>query len=497
MNDADTASPLPRTLSIPSEVIPGVNLIGFLEGELGLGEIPRRLARALTHADIPFAAIPYRRTASRQEHPVDFELSSEAPFDTNIVCLNADYLHAFLDDVGTAFFANRYSIGVWAWETSVFSEGNLPGFRFLDEVWAVSTYVRRAVSAHSDIPVHVAPIPVEEPGAPRHTRADLGLPEGFLFLFLFDFVSSDRKNPGAVIDAFTRAFEPGEGAVLVLKSINGRERKPNLLEELVAAASRRPDIHVVDAYFSADEKEAAIAACDCYVSLHRSEGMGLTMAEAMAYGKPVIATGYSGNLDFMDDTNSYLVPYRLVPVPDDWWAYAPGAEWAEPDVDAAAAFMRQTYEHPEEAKALGERGRADILRTHSVERAAGFVADRLADARARRGAAARSPRYDVRSPILRSSAELSKGVGSGLASRSARRSPTALVRRLLLRFLWPELARSHEVDTALLDALRALERSRTHESERMSRLEAAVLQAGDGANDPAARSSEAGNSGAK
>jgi glycosyltransferase involved in cell wall biosynthesis len=488
VNDADSASPLPRTLSIPGEVAPGVNLVGFLEGELGLGENPRRLARALMHADIPFAAIPYRRTPSRQEHPVDFELSSEAPFDTNLICLNADYLHAFVGDVGTEFFANRYSIGVWAWETSVFAGENLPGFRFLDEVWTVSTYVRRAVSAHSDIPVHVVPIPVEEPPAPSHTRADLGLPEGFMFLFVFDFVSSERKNPGAVIEAFTRAFKPGEGPVLVLKSINGQERKPHLLEELVAAASRRPDVHVVDSYFSADEKEAAIAACDCYVSLHRSEGMGLTMAEAMAHGKPVIATGYSGNLDFMDDANSYLVPYRLVPVPEDWWAYAPGAEWAEPDVMGAAALMRRVYEQPKEAAALGERGRADILRTLSVERAAAFVADRLADARACRGTAARSPRYDVRTPILRSSSELSKGVGAGLASRSGR-SPTALVRRLLLRFLWPELARSHEVDTTMVEALRALERSRDHDSERLSRLEAALLR-GDEANGGAARSSE-------
>jgi hypothetical protein len=134
-------------------------------------------------------------------------------------------------------------------------------------------------------------------------------------------------------------------------------------------------------------------------------------------------------------------------------------------------LMRQTYEHPQEAAALGRRGRDDILRELSVERAAGFVADRLADARARRGAAAVSPRYDVRSPILRSSAELSKGVGAGLAS-AAGRSPTAFVRRLLLRLLWPELARSHEVDKALLEGLRALERSRDRDSERLSRLEA-------------------------
>jgi glycosyltransferase involved in cell wall biosynthesis len=431
--------------------------VGFLEGELGLGEVARKLGRALQLAGVPFAAIPYRRTPSRQQHPLDLELSQEAPFDTNIICLNADYLHAFLDDVGVDFFAGRYSIGVWFWESSVLQAESLSGFRFLDEIWVASEYVRRAVAEKADIPVHVVPLPVEAPPPPTRTRAEFGLPEGFVFLYVFDFVSAQRKNPLAVVEAFELAFPPGEGPALVMKSINGRERKPQLLAELVASVDGRPDIVIVDEYFSAEDKEALIASCDCYVSLHRSEGFGLTMAEAMAHGKPVIATGYSGNLEFMEGGNSYLVPYRLVPVPEEWWAHAPGAEWADPDVETASALMRAVYEDPNEARARGKRGRDAILSTLSLERSAAVAVERLSAMRGRgRELGARSSNGDARSAILRASTELEKGVGMSLTS--AGRHPR-LVRRLLLRALWPYLEEQHRVNTMSVEALTALQRS--------------------------------------
>jgi glycosyltransferase involved in cell wall biosynthesis len=326
-------------IEVPSNPAPGVNLIGYLEAESGLGEVARRLGHGLERAGLPFAAIPYRKTPSRQEHEVAFQVASAAPYDTNLICLNADELPALVDDVGVELFFRRSSIGVWFWETNVFRATDRQALLFLDEVWVLSEYVREAISRESDIPVVVAPLPIEPPPAPTATRADLGLPPGFLFLFVFDFVSAERKNPLGVVEAFTRAFAPGEGPTLVLKSINGRERKPRQLEELRLAVAGRPDILVHDGYVSEAQRNAYIAACDCYVSLHRSEGLGLTMAEAMSYGKPVIATGYSGNLEFMDERVSHLVPYELVPVPEDWWAHATGAHWAEPDVDAATTAM--------------------------------------------------------------------------------------------------------------------------------------------------------------
>jgi glycosyltransferase involved in cell wall biosynthesis len=465
LDPARPRSPVPRrvlhvpargrsSVAVAKDPDPGVNLAGFLEGELGLGEVARKLGRGLERAGIPFATITYRRIASRQEHRVQLQASGEAEarFDTNLICLNADYLHTFMSDVGAEFFSGRYSIGVWFWETNLFRPENRAGFRFVDEVWVGSEYVRRAVSAQTETPVLVVPLPVEEPPEPALSRADVGFPSEFTFLFTFDFVSAERKNPAAVVRAFKRAFGPGEGPVLVLKSINGRERKPRSLEELESLTEGRPDIHIRDGYVAAAEKEALTAACDCFVSLHRSEGFGLTMAEAMSYGKPVIATGYSGNLEFMDEDNSYLVPYRLTAVPADWWAYSPGAVWADPDIEAAADIMRRVVDDPEEARARGARGRDEMLERLSLQRTADFISTRLD--------ASRTPGTGpavARRPILLASQELAKGVGGSLGTGRQRR-PTGFARRLLLRALWPQLAEQHRFDSEVLDAMTRAER---------------------------------------
>jgi hypothetical protein len=264
--------------------------------------------------------------------------------------------------------------------------------------------------------------------------------------------------------------------VLILKTING-ERKPRWLAQLKEAIAGRSDIHLLDGYVSAERKNAMMAACDCYVSLHRSEGFGLTMAEAMSYGRPVIATGYSGNLEFMNETNSYLVPYSLCQIPTDW-AFSPGAEWADPDIEAAAALMRHVYEHPEAARGRGEQARRDILDSFSLERAAEFMSGRLSDIRTSHAFAARSSPHDVRTPILRASSELTKGIGGSLVESSRRASPTSRVRRFLVRALWPYLADQHKLDAAMLDALLALQRSQDDLRRRLAEHEARPSEAG-------------------
>ena len=199
------------------------------------------------------------------------------------------------------------------------------------------------------------------------------------------------EEPARRVERLHAGVRAGRKTLLVLKSVNGRERKPRLLAELQRAAAGRADVLVVDRFVSEEENQALIACCDCYVSLHRSEGFGLTIAEAIAYGKPVIATGYSGNLEFMDEGSSYLVPHRRSPIPPDWWAYMPGAEWAEPDVGVAAQLMRRVWESPDEASERGLRARDQLLGRFTADRAADFVSARLTDLRLRGALAARSP----------------------------------------------------------------------------------------------------------
>jgi glycosyltransferase involved in cell wall biosynthesis len=395
-----------RDLGLPPEVIPaadeiegdvgapaerpaGVRLVGYLDAELGMGELGRGLLSALRAAGEPVVRATETVTLSRRRHDaggrdVEEEVDGRDDADVNVVCVNADRLPMVMDRLGTAFTNDRYTIGVWAWEVEEFPGHFRGSGGLVDEVWTCSAHARDAIAAGVDVPVHRVPPPVlPRPSVPR-PRHELGLPDGFTFLFCFDFFSVvDRKNPFGVIDAFCRAFAPGEGPHLLIKSINGAAALADL-ERVRLHAAERDDVHVVDGYVSAVEQAALVAACDAYVSLHRAEGFGYTMAEAMLAGRPVVATGYSGSLEFMDDCNGVLVGYDLVPIGEGKDPYPAGSRWADPDLDEAAAAMRRLVDDPARVAALGERARQDILRFHSAAARAPLVAARLASARSAR-----------------------------------------------------------------------------------------------------------------
>jgi glycosyltransferase involved in cell wall biosynthesis len=272
--------------------------------------------------------------------------------------------------------------------------------------------------------VHVFPVTVSgpEPGG----SVPASVPAGrFVFLFTFDFLSVfERKNPLAIVEAFSKAFTPSEGPVLVVKSVNGDLRRLGR-DRVRLAAADRPDIVLIEDYLTNDERDALLARADAYVSLHRAEGFGLTMAEAMILGKPVIATGYSGNLDFMTEENSFLVPYEMAEVPPGCEPYLPGTPWAEPDVDVAARLMRQVVDEPDLAAAKAAVAQADIARTHGLDVAAAFV----------------ERRFEALAAARRHKLELLSHQQPDGSSDKPRRSPTA--RQLTVAAL-KKLARSLE-----------------------------------------------------
>ncbi len=310
----------------------GVNVVGFFTSELGVGEVARLLMSGLDAAGVP--ALPVRgqlAPPARQGIEYPHVTLDQAVYPVNILCINGDGIPVFAREAGRSFFEHRHTIAVWWWEVGDPPPTWTPAYEFIDEVWAGSRYVAEAIAPTSPVPVVRFTLPVEEPEVSPRSRAELGLPEdGFIFLNVHDYHSvAARKNPLGLIEAFRRAFPPGSGAVLVVKSINA---DANLAqhERTLAAAAGHPDIHLLDGYVSPQEKNSIIAACDCFVSLHRSEGFGLTMAEAMLLAKPVIATRYGGSLEFMDDENSFLVDCRPAPVGDGAYPYAPEAVWGIP-----------------------------------------------------------------------------------------------------------------------------------------------------------------------
>ena len=360
----------------------GVNIIGYLDAEDGVGEVARQFDRVLAHADIPHALVPYHQTASRLLAKTS-AAAGEATFDINLICVNADELPIFFSRVGDRYHRPHATVAVWAWEVATFPAWMASSDHVVDEIWVYSDHASRAIAPMTDKPVVVIPPPVALSEVPRLSRSELGLPEGFLFLFCFSYLSVfERKNPIAVIESFRRAFRPGEGPQLVIKSIHGWRFAPQRAR-LRAAAAGRSDIHLIDAYESADRQRALIASCDAYVSLHRAEGYGLTMAEAMTYGKPVIGTGYSGNLEFMNDENSFLAPFTLEPIPPGCDPYPAGTPWAEPDIDAAADLMVQVMDDPGLGARTGARARQDMATFHTPAARAGLVASRLDGMRSR------------------------------------------------------------------------------------------------------------------
>ena len=284
-------------------------------------------------------------------------------------------------------------------------------------------------------------------------RGDLGLPEGFVFLFVFDYHSVfERKNPLALIEAFEQAFPEDSGASLVLKSINS-EHYQGEHGRLMEAAKGHGDIHVIDRYVTAAEKNAMFAGCDCYVSLHRSEGFGNTLAEAMYLGKPVIATGYSGNMEFMTQQNSYPVDYALRPIGDDAGPYPAAGEWAEPDVGHAARLMRRVFEDHEEASERGLRAAEDLRRNHSAEAAGRAMAERIRRVRARRGAGPDALRPHVHSQAGLDTNPLTHRIATTpqpATSSSTLGRALAPFRRVLLKLMWPFALQQRAVNEELL-----------------------------------------------
>jgi glycosyltransferase involved in cell wall biosynthesis len=365
----------------------GVNVAGFLRSGLGVGEAARLYVAALETAGVPVRAevvdpgLPQpKRTAFEDRRPA-------VEYDFNLVCVNASELPGFARRVGAEFFAGKRTIGVWAWEASTVPPGWDAAFALVDEIWTNSEYVTSVLAPASPVPVVTLPQPVLAPERSGDERAARGsaaggelpleLGDAFTFLFTFDFFSTARrKNPVGLVEAYTRAFEPGDGAQLVIKTFNG-DVKPESLAQLERAAAGRADVRVIDRFLPVEQKDALLARADAYVSLHRSEGFGLSLAEAMLLGKPVIATGYSGNLQFMTPANSWLAGYELTRVGEGVEMYPPDALWAEPDLGHAAELMREVRAGGEEVRRRAERGRRDVELAFSPEATGAAMRARL------------------------------------------------------------------------------------------------------------------------
>lgn len=353
-----------RPVHTADDLPAGINVIGYLRSESGVGESSRSMLRALHAAGVPHASINFDvGNISRQSGEPHTNSPEKLLYKINLFHINADQAWVAYDFLGDQFFSGRRCIGFWAWELPEFPDEWLSSFQHFDEIWVPSTFCQRAVAAKSPVPVVCVPHTVVIPESANPDKSKFGLDhKAFSFLAMADMLSiPERKNPMGAVEAFIAAFAGDDSAELLVK-LSNPEARPDITARLRSYVEKHKNIHLLEGYLGREDVDRLIDSVDCFVSLHRSEGFGLVIAEAMARGKVVVATGWSGNMDFMNTSNSLPVAYHMTELDQDYGPYRKGQHWADPDIRDAAEKMRRIKKDPELASRIGRQARQDCQR---------------------------------------------------------------------------------------------------------------------------------------
>ena len=434
----------------------GVNVVGDFRSDSEQGQAARGLVSGLDASGV--RALPVLGAASdgaAEDRAYPARPVDQAPFAVNVVCVRPERFAEFARHGGGRLFGGRYTVGLWFWESDHFEPGLADRFELVEEVWAPSRWSAAAIESLATVPVHAIPMPIAPGPGGLRSRAELGLPEAkFMFNARLDHATGfERQNPLAVIEAFRRTFAAGEGAGLII-DCRGAASAPADHARLVQAAAAHPDIEVLDRADLDADAATITSLCDSYVSLHRATAFGLGPAEAMWFGRPVIATGYSGNLEYMDAANAHLVDHRLVAIGSGQYPLPADGRWADPDVAHAGRLMRDVFDQRDDARALGERAARAIRAGHSPDAAAQALQERIeairATGRARRGVdpVAEHPRILTSLPMR-------------LAQGPAATAPSGArghLRRAVLRAMRPFTAYQASVNADVVAALAELSR---------------------------------------
>ncbi len=355
----------------------GVNLIGFAKGDFGIAEHLRLVTHAVKTTKINFCVNDSHESAPHTltNNELNAYISKNNPFKINLFCYNSVSIYSYMKSVkGKIALKKHYNIGYGYWELSKYPSKWTEYNKYLNEIWAPSKFIKEVIEAGTDVPVYYMPIPVDFPTPVGYSRKQFNIPEGsFMFLFTFDMRSyTSRKNPQSVIMAFTKAFplDKNDSVSLVIKvnRIQDNEEHNLKVDLLRQQMAFDPRILIVDENLDRSSILGLISVCDSYISLHRAEGFGLGMAEAMKMGKLVIGTNYSGNTDFMNKDNSCLVSYELVEVgKEEYPLVEDGAMWADPNIEDAVAFMKKAYQDPIFTKKIGQAAKLYIDTYHNFK----------------------------------------------------------------------------------------------------------------------------------
>jgi glycosyltransferase involved in cell wall biosynthesis len=344
----------------------GMNIVGFLTADLGIGESARCMVRAADAVALPIALVPLKLNCRNRLGDLTYSdrLQDSNPYGANVVHIDPPVARDIEHHHGEPFMKAKFNIGYFAWELPEFPDAWMPSLDYFDEIWCPSDFVRESIALKAPFPVLTMPhsIGFERPTGTKHAlRARFGLPaDRFLFLCLFDLNSyTARKNPRAAIEAFRASGLASKGASLVIK-VQNADLNPADFAALNESVREIPGMTLLSGTFSRSDVYALEAACDCFVSLHRAEGFGLAVAECMYLGKPVISTDWSATSEFLNRDNGFPVRYTLVTLAENSGPYTKGSTWAEPDVAHAAEQMLKVVSDLTESSRIGAAAQRTI-----------------------------------------------------------------------------------------------------------------------------------------
>lgn len=359
-----------------------VTIIGHPFAAIGMGEQMRsHISACLAVHVVPgvYDIFRYAQRIDAAHHALIDRLEcGDVPGGLRIFHINGDEVDNVLGvfEARGNVFANGRNVVVPAWELPTYPKTWGRKLRRFDEVWALSSFIQRGLAA-AGIESHLVGQSVDLPAGPSQPRRHFGLRESaFVLLNFFDLSSyATRKNPEAVLRLMRRIREehPFLDVELALKVKNGERAA----EEWAAGLTPDQRMTVISTPLDTAGIRSLMTACDCFVSLHRAEGFGRGLGEAMRLGRLALGTGWSGNLDFMTAENSLLVRAEQVQLKRGEYPHWRGQHWAEPDVDHAYKLLRPILLDPSQGRDIARRGQADVFRTHS-NRAVGLrLLDRM------------------------------------------------------------------------------------------------------------------------
>lgn len=340
----------------------GVNLIGDIRAEIGLGQSMRLVANELELSKYPFGIYDFQLGGNlrRGDHTWDCRMREDYPYAVNLFHINPQEVALAYLYLNKDIWKNHYNIAFWLWELEEFPKEYMETFKFFDEIWTPSEFASNSIREVTDKPVRTIPYYVLATADEQFDRGYFKLPKDkFLYLIMYDTNSTmARKNPVGALNAYKKAFpQENQNVGLVIKVNNATKEDLQVIREQI---SDYQNIYFITETLDKIQVNSLIADVDVFVSLHRAEGFGLVMAEAMLLGTACVATDWSSNTEFMDAESACMVPYSKVEILETSGNYKKGCVWAEADVDAASAYLKRLYEEPEYYAKLVEHAKRHV-----------------------------------------------------------------------------------------------------------------------------------------